>query len=342
MSTDLNTNEKCPACGQPLVAGAKFCRACGAPASQPARPNETACPSCGTMQIGPAKFCENCGFRLEAAHPAAPSSQGVVPQRALKPSATFSRPRRPGARYLYVLGAVVLVVVCVAVVLILLPPRSLILDKFNGSSVGEAYGITWVRTSTWRGAEFSRINASRIEYPKRIPSEGTLEWWIKVSSGYYDQNFQVHANQPEAMIFSTDAHGGDVTWPGAAKLLVYDNGEVSLYIAISKYNQPPAQPVTAMVTPFRFNQWHAIGISYGSEGEYIMVDGRLVASAPANAQTLGAAGNHQEPLDVPTIGDTVSHFWQPQQYDGGFEGIVRRFRASAVQRDWYLAKGIGD
>ncbi len=218
------------------------------------------------------------------------------------------------------------------------PPNTVIMDEFNGSTAGQPYGISYVSTPYGEGALFSRAADSRIEYRSRIPAQGTLEWWINVSSGYHYQNYQLYANQPRAMIFSTDANGGDVTWPGTTKLFVNDNGEVSLFIATNMGNQPPAQTLVARATSFRFNQWHAIGVSYGSEGEYIMVDGHLVASAPENTESLGAAGNHQEPLDVPTIGDTVSHFWAPHQYDGGFEGIVDRFRASSEQRDWVLSR----
>jgi len=93
MSTDLNANEKCPACGQPLVAGAKFCRACGAPASQPARPNETACPSCGAQHNAGAKFCKHCGFRFEAAQPASPKDSMAAP--GAEPQAVKSQESLP-------------------------------------------------------------------------------------------------------------------------------------------------------------------------------------------------------------------------------------------------------
>ena len=222
------------------------------------------------------------------------------------------------------------------------PPNTVIMDEFNGSCVGETYGITYVTAPGGEGALFVREAASRIEYRNGIPPQGTLEWWINVTSGYWYGDFQLSANQPQAMIFATDVQGGDVTWPGTTKLFVYKNGDVSLWVATSMYNRPPAQSVEAKATAFSFNQWHAIGISYGSEGEYIMVDGTLVASAPEKTQTLGAAGNHQTPLDVPTIGETVSSFWARHRYEGGFEGILRRFRASTAQRDWYLARGIGD
>jgi hypothetical protein len=224
------------------------------------------------------------------------------------------------------------------------PPNTTILDNFDGASAGRASGVQYVQIpgaqSNKRGASFSRKSDSRIEYPQGIPSEGTLEWWINVASGYFYQDFQLHTNQEQALIFSTDAQGGDVTWPGTAKLVVSVYGDVSFFLAANKFNQPPVQPMEPRGTPFRFNSWHAIGVSYGSQGEFIMVDGKVVGSAPKRTQTLGAAGNQTEPLDVPTIGHTVSHFWASHRYDGGGEGTVALFRASSAQKDWYLARGV--
>ena len=47
-------------------------------------------------------------------------------------------------------------------------PNPAIMDEFNGSSVGEAYGITYVPPSSGEGALFSRQADSRIEYANRI------------------------------------------------------------------------------------------------------------------------------------------------------------------------------
>jgi hypothetical protein len=96
----------------------------------------------------------------------------------------------------------------------------------------------------------------------------------------------------------------------------------------------------ARKTMFRFGEWHAIGVSYGKQGQYIMLDGKLVASSPSRTQTFGRAGNQQSPLDIPTIGETVSHFWQRHRYEGGFEGVLAAFRVSNKQNDWQLAEGI--
>jgi thiol-disulfide isomerase/thioredoxin len=217
-----------------------------------------------------------------------------------------------------------------------------LVDELANASVGDPRGISWTNAMGNRGAVFSAANASRIEYPGRIPREGTLELWINVASGYYYDNYAFRRNLDRAMIFSTDAQGGDVTWPGTTKLFVSRNGDVSLVVAANKYDNPPSAPLEAKGTPFRFGEWHAVGFSIGSLGQYIMVDGKVVAAAPTRTQEMGCAGTHRAPVDIPTVGETASHFWPRHRYEGGFEGIVARFRASATQRDWNLARGIGD
>jgi len=220
--------------------------------------------------------------------------------------------------------------------------QQVIMDQLSGSSSGITHGIKWVHALGDHGATFSAESASRIEYPEKVPREGTIEVWIKVDSGYRYDDFKFRPNLGTAMIFSTDAQGGDVTWPGTAKLFVSRNGTISFWMATSKYNQPAVPATEARETKFRFGKWHALGVSYGSQGQYIMLDGTVVASNNSRTQMMGAAGNHQASLDVPTIGETASHFWVPHRYEGGFEGILGMFRASTKQRDWSLAKGIGD
>jgi hypothetical protein len=215
-------------------------------------------------------------------------------------------------------------------------------DELAGSSIGEAHGVRWVQALGNHGALFSADSSSRIEYPNLISTEGTIEFWIRVDSGYGYDNYVFKRTPNSAMIFSTDAQGGDVTWPGAAKLFVSQSGNITFFMATSKYNRPAAQSTEAVGTQFRFGKWHALGISYGSLGQYIMLDGQTVASAPNRTQQLGRAGTHQSPADVPTIGETVSHYWGQHQYEGGFYGTVAWFRISSKQQDWYLARGIGD
>ena len=50
----------CPACGQPVTAGAKFCANCGQKLEV-----APACPACGQPVTPGAKFCPNCGQKLQ-------------------------------------------------------------------------------------------------------------------------------------------------------------------------------------------------------------------------------------------------------------------------------------
>jgi hypothetical protein len=220
--------------------------------------------------------------------------------------------------------------------------KRVLLDELSDATLGNAYGISWTNAIGNHGALFSAANASRIEYPGKIPREGTIEFWIDVHSGYAYSDYAFKRNLDNATIFSTDALGGDVTWPGTTKFSVSRNGNVSLFVAERKYNSPPTIPIEAHRTRFRFGEWHAVGFSVGSLGQFIMVDGKLVAAARSRTQQMGSGGTHEVPADIPTVGETVSHFWPYHRYEGGFEGIVARFRVSSKQQDWDFAAGIRD
>ena len=215
--------------------------------------------------------------------------------------------------------------------------QSEIIDELNGSSFGDTYGINYVNALDGQGANFSRQTESRIEYPNNIPSEGTLEWWIYVRSGYHYSDYKINQNQSNALIFTTAA--GDVWYPGSTWFSVHSDGTLTLDMATTKYDGPK-QTLSIKNTKFQFNQWHSIGISFGSQGQFIMLDGLLVASAPQNKQKLGRGGTHYESADIPTTGEMVSGFWSNNQWDSGFEGIVDRFRISNNQKDWKLSAQI--
>lgn len=124
-------------------------------------------------------------------------------------------------------------------------------DKLAGSTIGSPAGIRWTHALGDRGAAFAAADSSRIEYPGLIPREGTLEFWIDVNGGYHYENGQFKANQNDAMIFSSDAQEGDVTWPGTTKLFVGRKGRVSFWMATNKYNQPSSPETEARNTKFR-------------------------------------------------------------------------------------------
>ena len=112
------------------------------------------------------------------------------------------------------------------------------------------------------------------------------------------------------------------------------------HIAGAKYEAGgrPEFRLEARATEFRYGQWHRIGVSYGSQGRQIMLNGKLVAADPGMTQELGAGGTHQAAVDHPTIGESVSGFWPNNKHEGGFEGTLARFRGSDIQRNWCLSR----
>lgn len=218
---------------------------------------------------------------------------------------------------------------------------TVIMDELNDSTKGIATGINYIPSPSGKGALFSRQNESRISYPFSygIPKEGTLEWWVNINSGYWYQNFNLFDDQTSAQLFGSDSYGGDVNWPGAMRLIVTNNGQIQLTTG-NTYNAANYHKLIASSSHFNFNSWHSIGISYGSKGQYIMVDGIIAASDTTYRQPLGSAGNLSASADTPTIGQCISATWAHNQYDGGFNGTVDRFRASGRQLDWVLSDSV--
>ncbi|MGH2442294.1 MAG: AAA family ATPase [Chloroflexota bacterium] len=61
----------CPGCGQPAIAGKRFCRNCGNALPSP-------CPACGSPNPLDSSFCEDCGHPLPALSPQTPRSTPEV------------------------------------------------------------------------------------------------------------------------------------------------------------------------------------------------------------------------------------------------------------------------
>lgn len=208
-------------------------------------------------------------------------------------------------------------------------------DELNGSTLGNATGITYTNTPNGQGAVFSRTSESRIEYPfsMGLPHEGTIEMVIKITKAYHYGNYTLWDNRSEAFIFNT---GPSDVWYLGAMWLTGDTitGEITLTTALT--SEPTAHTLTTAGANFKFNEWHVISFSYGSQGQYINIDGQLVASNPSYTETLQACGNWGSTRVEPTIGEVRSVVWGNNQYDQGFEGTLDRFRASATQQDWML------
>lgn len=217
----------------------------------------------------------------------------------------------------------------------------ILLDEFDGSTVGTPHGVAYVVAKNGQGARFSPDLESRIQYSfgSQIPTQGTIEFQIFVESGYNYSSSTLNEGNDSALIFTTDIQGGDVTWPGSTWVYASQNGDIRFHIAGEKYESGwnAEYVLNAIGTTFRFNEWHTIGLSYGDQGRHIMVDGELVATNTVQTQHLGRGGTHSAPVDIPTIGESVPGFWQNNQWEGGFVGIVDRFRTSDSQSDWVLS-----
>lgn len=211
-----------------------------------------------------------------------------------------------------------------------------IMDELNGSTLGLPYGVTYTTTPNGQGALFSIANETRIEYPfsMGLPHEGTIEMLVYVTQGYHYDNFVLQTDQYNALIFNTVP--SDVWYAGAMWVFVADDGGVWVETANGTGGSGGAHFLTATGTSFHFNQWHVVSFSYGSEGQYLMVDGLLVASDPTYTLPMQACGNWGSDRDIPNVGESHSIFWANDQYDSGFEGMMDRFRASNDQQDWVL------
>ena len=220
---------------------------------------------------------------------------------------------------------------------------SLVLEEFNGNIVnGIPHGITYEDSPAGQAAVFTRTSESRVQYPysSGFPKEGTIEFLIRVDNAYNYRNYGLNDDQDCGLIFTTDVQGGDVTWAGSSWVYVCKNGDITFHIAGEKYEAGwnAKYRLKAENTEFRFGEWNKIGISYGDEGRHIILNGSLVASNINQTEILGAGGTHSSPVDHPTLGESVPGFWSNNQYEGGFEGAVDRFRVSEKQKDWHISK----
>lgn len=211
------------------------------------------------------------------------------------------------------------------------------IEEFDSNSRGTTVGIRYVATPTGHGAAFGRTEESRIEYSfeNGFPAEGTLEWRILVTNGYGYSDGVLSASKPDALVFTTV--GPDTWYPGCSWLTVSKDGTVNFGMADSVGGQTPLRSLVAKDTTFRFNEWHTIGISFGSEGRSINVDGHIVAH-DALSLALAVGGTPQAQNGAPTIGEMKSRFWPKHQHDSGFEGVVDTFRTSSKQANWKLCR----
>ena len=169
-------------------------------------------------------------------------------------------------------------------------------------------------------------NEDKIEY--NLPSEGTVEMWINVKEGCEFNNYKLNRGANTiAQIYSTT--GQDAWWPGSTWFTLSNNGDIDLWISTTK-GAGNRQNLKATNSSFKFNQWHKVGFSYGHEGQFIFLDGQIVASNQNNTQFL----NYMNDCKKSIFGYFKSCVWQYKQYDQGFTGSIDALKVSDKQNDW--------
>ncbi|CAA7616777.1 hypothetical protein MCP1_190064 [Candidatus Terasakiella magnetica] len=231
------------------------------------------------------------------------------------------------------------------------------IEDFSGDqlSYGHGYNLKFVDTPTGRGVTFEAQSESRLEYPigESLQQQGTIEFLISVNGGYgynetdyrFGQYFsEYYENNTAARIFDTG--GGDSWRPGTSWLTVESNGTVSWSTVELKNNAYIVNNLTAQNTTFQFGGWHSIGISYGDQGQYMMVDGHQVAADAERTSSLstggkwgwwGAEGWAWKGYATPQIGEWHSSLWPNDIVETGFIGTLDTFRISDQQKDWYVS-----
>lgn len=210
-----------------------------------------------------------------------------------------------------------------------------IYDFIDGGPVsgwrGKAHGVTFGDGV----AKLSQMRESRIaySYARGFPREGFMEMLVRVDEGYRYSHGSLMTQQSCALIFTTDVQGGDVTWLGSAWLYACANGDITFHLAGAKFKEgwEDRFRLKAQGTPFRFGEWARVGIAFGEEGQYILLNGVVVAANPDNRQKLDGGGNERGPQDQPTIGESVSSLWGNNQHEGGFDGAVAKVWVASTQ-----------
>lgn len=167
-----------------------------------------------------------------------------------------------------------------------------------------------------------------------FPLSGTIEMRVLVTAASerdyrYPGGFRWAL--PCAPLFLTDWN--QVTWPGSTWLYACPDGTVFLEMAAQK-GSTARQLLRAEKTEFRYGKWVRVGISYGSAGQAISIDGVTVAVNATNRQTLGSGGTEEGPRGRAYLGFYRSDAPLELRKEGGFEGLVDWFRVSGRPQDW--------
>jgi hypothetical protein len=199
-------------------------------------------------------------------------------------------------------------------------------DNFSNATVGIPNALTYQQNSCDSEAVLSRNSTTNVllnsfvKYDSVLmPRQGTIEMLLLVTGG----STSTAVSTTSATVFAIQNRS--FNWLGSGCMLtVYNNGNI---IFRQFNNNNGFTDLTATATPFRFNEKHIVGISFGSEGMKIAVDGIIRASnsiALNMNKGLGIVGGVIDPVFSGTA-------WYQ------FTGIVDKFRMSYQQSDFQLS-----
>lgn len=206
------------------------------------------------------------------------------------------------------------------------------IDTMEDTCYGTLHNVEYTNGKDGRCILLKREKEGAINYP--LVSEGTIRFSIKVLSGYRIHNKQADISLQKASVYTTV--GYDSWYPGAMSLYLESNGDISFMTATSyRKNNGEMQMLIAAKSDFRFNQWHDVGISFGSEGQQIYLDGNVLTTDENYKQPLAVGGDIVKPCDRPTFGYFHSCCRDSaDSWDIGFEGFIDNVKISRKQSDW--------
>lgn len=208
------------------------------------------------------------------------------------------------------------------------------IDTMEDTCYGTPHNVEYAKGKEGKCILLKRDKQGAVNYP--LVSEGTIEFSVKVLSGYTVNNHKTTIDFKRACIYTTV--GYDSWYPGSMAIFVYSNGDIHFSTATGfRKNNGEMQELIATKSKFRFNKWHSLGISFGSEGQYLYLDGEILTSQKNYIQPLAVGGDTIKPCDQPTFGyfhscyDPIDSI---NSWDIGFEGLIDNVKISHKQLDW--------
>lgn len=200
----------------------------------------------------------------------------------------------------------------------LIPVFSSWIDELKNTTDGIGNAITYQSGICDQSVKFTRNSSSNpllnsyITYSQQnwVPKQGTIEILCKVTNGSSWNGIST----TNATLFAVG------TGVNSTFITVNSNGN----IGVRRSDGVNFVNFTATATPFRFNEWHVISLSYGSNGTSISVDGAVYLTNTTITYNINNGDA--------TLGQTN---WGGGNWFG-FEGLTERIRFSYLQNDFQL------